>query len=218
MPRGHSAERDWLQPSAPRGGIATTMVVTCHGAMPPSLAITTRAAKVARRLRSRTPARLSRYDTLLDRLAPDLQDVAAALGECIQAAHAVVRQRHLARHRHVAPADQPGVRDRMVRGAKGAGHDEGGACGWCRGPSSLHLPPAHAGTCLGEPPVVLGRRLSGALAYGAPGATEGETRKPPPATDARRPAGRRPLAGPCTSRASGASSACQWGSSSRGQK
>jgi hypothetical protein len=49
--------------------------------------------------------------------------VAAALGELIQAQDAVARQRHLARHRHVAPADQPDIRDGEMGGPKGTGGD-----------------------------------------------------------------------------------------------
>jgi hypothetical protein len=66
------------------------------------------------------PKRRLFYNSLLERLAQHLQDMAAALGPCIQAAHAVVGQRHLARPRHVA-VDQPGVRDGMVGGAERAG-------------------------------------------------------------------------------------------------
>ena len=58
--------------------------------------------------------RLCIYDTLLQRLAQDLQDMAAALGPCIQAEHAIVGQRHLAGHRHVTAADQPRLREGLV--------------------------------------------------------------------------------------------------------
>jgi hypothetical protein len=78
-----------------------------------SLTAITRRATPAKRLTSRTPARLSLYDTLLERLPQDLQDVAAARRPCLQAAQAVVGQRHLARQRHVAPATPPRVRDGM---------------------------------------------------------------------------------------------------------
>jgi hypothetical protein len=44
--------------------------------------------------------------------------MAAALGQFIQEAHAMVGQRHLTRHRHVAPADQPRIRE----GVGGARH------------------------------------------------------------------------------------------------
>jgi hypothetical protein len=37
--------------------------------------------------------------------------MAAELGELIQKKHAMVGQRHLAWHRHMAPADQPRIRD-----------------------------------------------------------------------------------------------------------
>jgi hypothetical protein len=43
-----------------------------------------------------------------------LQDMAAVLGEFFQEAHAVVRQRHVARHRHLAPTDQPDIREGVV--------------------------------------------------------------------------------------------------------
>ena len=49
--------------------------------------------------------------------------MAAKLGPFIQEEHAIVGQRHLARHRHVAPADQPCIRDGMVGDAKGASRD-----------------------------------------------------------------------------------------------
>jgi hypothetical protein len=62
-------------------------------------------------------------DTGLDQLPQDLQDMTAALGQFIQEEHPVMRQGHLARHRHVAPADQPGVRNGVVRGAERAGRD-----------------------------------------------------------------------------------------------
>jgi hypothetical protein len=45
--------------------------------------------------------------------------VACALGPFIQKEHAVVRQRHFAGHRHLAPADQPRIRDGVVGARKG---------------------------------------------------------------------------------------------------
>jgi hypothetical protein len=62
-------------------------------------------ANAATVLRFNTPARLSVYDTLLERLAQDLEHMAATLGPFIQAEDAVVGQRHVAQHRHMAPAD-----------------------------------------------------------------------------------------------------------------
>jgi hypothetical protein len=85
--------------------------------------VSSRTAKVSRRLRSRTPVRLYVYDTLLEQLAQGLQDMVAALGPCILQEHAVVRQRYFARHRHVAPADQPHIRDGVMEGATRAGRD-----------------------------------------------------------------------------------------------
>jgi hypothetical protein len=54
-------------------------------------------------------------DVVLERLPQDLQDMAAALGPCIQEAHPVVRERHLARPRPVAPADQAHIGDHLRR-------------------------------------------------------------------------------------------------------
>jgi hypothetical protein len=68
-----------------------------------------------------TPAKLYVYETIIERLAQDLEDMAAALGEFIQEAHAVVGQRHFARHRHVAAADQPHIGDGVMGGAKRPG-------------------------------------------------------------------------------------------------
>jgi hypothetical protein len=41
-----------------------------------------------------------------------------ALGQFVQEAHAMVRQRHLARHRHLAPTDQPHIRNGLMQGAR----------------------------------------------------------------------------------------------------
>ena len=74
--------------------------------------------------KSGTPANLYSCDTLLERLAQDLQNMAAELGPFIQKENAVVRQRHVARHRHVAPAGQPRIRDGMMGRATRAGRDQ----------------------------------------------------------------------------------------------
>jgi hypothetical protein len=50
--------------------------------------------------------------------------MAPELRPFIQEAHAVVRQRHLARHGQVPAADQPHIRDGMMWGAKRAGRDQ----------------------------------------------------------------------------------------------
>ena len=62
--------------------------------------------------------------SLLEGLARDLQDVAAELRPFIQKEHPMVRQRHLPGYRHLAPADQPHSRDRVVRGAERPRGDE----------------------------------------------------------------------------------------------
>jgi hypothetical protein len=53
--------------------------------------------------------------------------MAAELGPFIQEEHAIVGQRHFTRHRHVAPADPPCIRDGVVGRAKRAGRDQRGA-------------------------------------------------------------------------------------------
>jgi hypothetical protein len=63
-------------------------------------------------------------DVVLEQLAQDLQDVAAELREFIQTEQAVVRQRYLARQRDLAAADQPHIRDGVVRSPEGAGRDQ----------------------------------------------------------------------------------------------
>jgi hypothetical protein len=49
--------------------------------------------------------------------------MAAELGPFIQEEYTVVGQRHVARHRHVAPANQPRIRDGVVGRATRAGRD-----------------------------------------------------------------------------------------------
>jgi hypothetical protein len=71
--------------------------------------------------KSRTPARLYACETIFEWLAQDLEAMTAALGPFIQEQDAVMGQRHVARHRHMAPADQPHIGDRVVGGAKRAG-------------------------------------------------------------------------------------------------
>jgi hypothetical protein len=65
------------------------------------------------------------YDTILKRLTQHVQDVAAELWPCIQKKHPMVRPRHFARPRHLAPADQPDIRDGVMGGATRAGRYQG---------------------------------------------------------------------------------------------
>jgi hypothetical protein len=74
--------------------------------LPQPVGVQTRATSPVSAARSKTRGRLSACDPILKRLAQDLQDMAAALGELIQKEHAMMGQRHLTRHRHVAAADQ----------------------------------------------------------------------------------------------------------------
>src|SRR5215813_8643821 len=107
-------------------GTATAVMGSYHP-LPAPLAVITRAANTARGLRSRTRGRLYACDAVLEQLAQDLEHMPATLRQLIQAEDAVVRQRHLARHRHVGSADQPHIRDRMMESAKRTGRHQGGA-------------------------------------------------------------------------------------------
>jgi hypothetical protein len=94
--------------------VTVTVVVDGYRMLTASLTAMTRRDNSAKELRSRTPAKLYVYDTLLERLAQDLEDMAAEFGPFIQERHAIVGQRHVARHRHMAPANHPRVRDGVV--------------------------------------------------------------------------------------------------------
>jgi hypothetical protein len=69
-------------------------------------------------------------DTLLKRLAQDVQDMAAALRPLIQEADPMVRPRHLARHGHLAAPNPPDSGDGMMGSPTRARGDQGsaGAC------------------------------------------------------------------------------------------
>jgi hypothetical protein len=79
------------------------------------------------KIRPLTPAKLHSCNTILNQLAQHFGDMATALGEFIQEEHAIVGQRHFAWHRHVAPADQPDIRDGVMGGATRAGRHQRGA-------------------------------------------------------------------------------------------
>jgi hypothetical protein len=72
--------------------VAITVLVDGYWSRPDSLKLSRRTAEVLRRLRFRTPAKLYSCETLLEGLVQDLQDVAAALRQFIQAEHAMVCQ------------------------------------------------------------------------------------------------------------------------------
>jgi hypothetical protein len=61
-------------------------------------------------------ARLSAEDTILQRLSPDLENMARARGPLIQPQDATVRQRHLPRHGPRAAADHAHLGDGAVGG------------------------------------------------------------------------------------------------------
>jgi hypothetical protein len=81
-----------------------------RGAACAPVAVCTRAAssvRTASAVRSKTLWRLYLCEALLEGLAQHLQDVASALREFIEKEHAMVRQRHVARHRHLPPPIRP---------------------------------------------------------------------------------------------------------------
>ena len=61
--------------------------------------------------------RLYVCETLLERLPQHLQPMACACGPLVEAQPAVMRQRHLAGHGHLAAADHADVGDSVVWGA-----------------------------------------------------------------------------------------------------
>jgi hypothetical protein len=76
---------------ADRGRLVTiTVLVDGYCTRPDSLTLSSRAAKAVKVLIFSTPAKLYIYDTLLERLAQDLEDMAAELGQFIQEEHAIV--------------------------------------------------------------------------------------------------------------------------------
>jgi hypothetical protein len=108
--------------------VETGMVMrVCDEAQPERLSVRSLRAKHKKSLALRMLWKLYVYETLLQGLAQNLQHMAAALRQLIQQEHPMVRPRPLAGHRHVAPADQADIRDRVVRGAKWAAGDHSGA-------------------------------------------------------------------------------------------
>jgi hypothetical protein len=74
----------------------TVVVGSYHLLLEPT-EVTSCASKSMKELRFATPSRLYVYDTILQLLAQDLQDVAAEFTKFIQEKNAVVRPRHFAR-------------------------------------------------------------------------------------------------------------------------
>jgi hypothetical protein len=94
---------------------------------PERLMVSSPMAKSAISRRLKTLWRLYACDTLLERLAQDVEDVAAELRQFIENEHAMVGERDVAGHRHLADPDQPHIRDGVVRGTKRSRGDKGGA-------------------------------------------------------------------------------------------
>jgi hypothetical protein len=105
----------------------TSSSVGGYRARPESLTLISRLANSAKLLRARTLWRLSVEDTLLKRLTSAFEHMTAKLRPFIQEEDAVVGQRHVARHRHVAPADQPDMRNGVMGGATRADRHPCGA-------------------------------------------------------------------------------------------
>ena len=72
------------------GAVTATVLTYGYHARPEPLKAIIRAAKSVKALRLMTRGRLYLENALLDRLAQDLQDMAAELGPCIQEEHAIV--------------------------------------------------------------------------------------------------------------------------------
>jgi hypothetical protein len=69
-------------------------------------------------------------DTRLERLAQDLQDMAAGLRQFIETQNTIVRERHVAQHWHLVAADEVHIRDRVMPRPKGPHpHQRGAAAG-----------------------------------------------------------------------------------------
>jgi hypothetical protein len=75
------------------GGVIAVEVMGGYGLRLDPPEVVSRVANAARTWRSRTPARLHVYDTILQRLGQNLEDMPAGLGEFIQEEHAVAGQR-----------------------------------------------------------------------------------------------------------------------------
>jgi hypothetical protein len=72
--------------------MTATVVMGSYRPLPEPPTFVSRAAKVAKTLKLRTPAKLYIDETLLERLAQDVQDMARALRELVQTQDAVVCQ------------------------------------------------------------------------------------------------------------------------------
>jgi hypothetical protein len=82
--------------------------------LPQPVGVQTRATSPVSAARSKTRERLYACDPILKRLPQNIHDMAAELWPFIQEEHAMVGQRHVTQHRHVAPADQSCIRDGVM--------------------------------------------------------------------------------------------------------
>jgi hypothetical protein len=86
--------------------------------------LATRVASATSAARLVTRGRLCVCNTLRKRLAQDLEDMPPELRPFIQEAPVAMGPRHLARRGDEPAADQPHIRDRLMRGAKRARGDD----------------------------------------------------------------------------------------------
>jgi hypothetical protein len=98
--------------------VAASILVSRYPALVEALTVITRSAKSTKPLPCNEPAKSFLKTSVLERLAEHLEDVPPELRAFVQEAHAMVRQRPLARPRDLAATDQPHIRDGVMRGAK----------------------------------------------------------------------------------------------------
>jgi hypothetical protein len=146
-----------------------------YGIRPERLAVSSRLAKLRKSLRVMTLWRWYVYETLLKRLTQHLQNMAAALRQLVQEEHPVVRQRHVAGHGHLSPANQPHIgdgadaagsalpQDGMLAGSPDQNSSPNKALTSCRSAVSKPLvnqPYTSVGNCRASSRLPLARQLS----------------------------------------------------------
>ena len=92
------------------GGRERATLIASYHALPTGSEVMSRAAKTTNAWTSRTLTRWSCGDPIIERLPQGLEHTRFALRELIEEEDAMVGQRHLARHWHMAVADQPRIR------------------------------------------------------------------------------------------------------------
>ena len=98
------------------GGRERTTLIASYHALPTAPKGMSRAANTINVWTSRTPTRRSCGDPINERLSQDLEHTRFARREFIEEEHAMVGQRPVSGHRHMAPGNQPHIRDGVMRG------------------------------------------------------------------------------------------------------